>query len=306
MALGTTTTTANALKSYWSDLFIEQLYLNLALKGLTKRGTVPNGNGKVVYWVNIGKVHPVGAAGSEGIDGTARSTRATRVSAVLAPYQNLVTNSSFFMDTSIDGTKDQIMKDLAKDAAKTLDDTGLAIALAGSNVIFPGSIASRSVVVKASTATVRDVRNAVRLLQLSGATKFSDGNFVGLVHPDVAYDLQSDSAWTAFSQYRDTVKYDIDGEIGRFYGVRFAYAPSIPILVNSGSANCDIYRTLVFGPDYLGQADLGGLEIVMNEPSKSGELGLTCSYGYVFYTAFARLNEADAIRIESSASRGTN
>lgn len=88
--------------------------------------------------------------------------------------------------------------------------------------------------------------------------------------------------------------------------MRFALAPSIPILVNSGSANVDIYRTVIFGPDYLGQADLGNLDIVMNEPSKNSELGVTCTYGYVFYTAFARLSESCCVRLESSASKGSN
>ena len=62
MSLGTTTTTAKALKNYWHDFFIENLYDNLAMKGLTKGAKVPKGSGKTVWWVGVTKVSPVGAS----------------------------------------------------------------------------------------------------------------------------------------------------------------------------------------------------------------------------------------------------
>lgn len=47
-SLTTTTTTAAALKNYWHDFFVENLYNSLAMKGLTKTAKVPKGNGKTV------------------------------------------------------------------------------------------------------------------------------------------------------------------------------------------------------------------------------------------------------------------
>jgi len=116
----------------------------------------------------------------------------------------------------------------------------------------------------------------------------------------------SDSAWTNVTTYRDSIKYDVAGEVGKLYGVRFAEAPSIPILVNSGSANVDLYRTLIFGPDFLGQADLNNITMVVNEPAKSSELGIASAFGYHFCTAYAIVNNSDGVRIESSASRGND
>jgi N4-gp56 family major capsid protein len=306
MAVGTTTTTANALKNYWHDFFIDRLVDYLAMKGLTKRARIPTGNGKVVWWVGVSKVSAAGASLSEGADPTARSSAAFRVSATLTEYGNLIKNSRLFMDTAIDGTKEQIMDDLARDAAKLIDDNLLATALAGSNVVFAGTATHRSNVISASTATIKDVRKATRALQLSSVPKFQDGFYVGLVHPDVQYDLQSDSAWQDIVRYRDTVKYDIAGEVGRIWGVRFASAPTIPILVNSASANVDIYRTLVFGPDFVGQSDLGDLEIVINEPGRASELRQFNTYGYRFVMASAILKNARGVRIESSASLGND
>lgn len=306
MAIGTTTTTAAALKNYWHDFFLENLYADLAMKGLTKTTKVSKNQGKVCWWVGVSKINPTGAALSEGQDPTARSSAASRISGTLAEYGNLIKNSRLFMDVSIDGTKEQIMKDLAKDAAKTLDDTVLAKAIAGFNVIYSAGKLHRSDMVKAATATIKDIRKAVRLLQLSSVPRFPDGYYVGLAHPDIAYDLQSDSAWQDIVKYRDSVKYDIPNELGRIWGVRFALAPTIPILTNSGSANADLYRTMVFGPDYMGQSELGELEVVMNEPGRGTELKQYNTYGYRFVLSTERLDESRAVRIESTASLGTN
>lgn len=275
------------------------------MKGLTKRAKIGAGNGKTVFWVGINKVD-AGATLSEGADPTARSSKAFRVSGSLTEYGNLVKNSRLFMDTSIDGTREQIIEDLARDASKLVDDTVLATALAGGTVLFAGSATHRSNIVSASTATVRDVRKAVRLLNLSSVPRFPDGFYVGLAHPDVAYDLQTDSAWTDIVKYRDTVKYDIMGEIGKIWGVRFAMAPTIPILVNTGSANVDVYRTLIFGPNFVGQSDLGDLEVIINEPGKTSELGQFNTYGYRFVMASAVLQNSRGVRLESSATLGND
>lgn len=231
MAVGTTTTTPSALKQYWNDLFIEFLSDNLAMKGLTQRTAVPKGSGKTVWWVGLSKVSAAGASLSEGADPTARSSNARRVSGTLTEYGNLIKNSRLFMDTSITGIREEIMKDLARDAARTLDDAVLATALAGTNVVFAGAATHRSNIVSASTATIASVRKAVRLLEISSVPRFPGNTYVGLVHPDVAYDLQSDSAWIDFSKYRDTVTFDIKGEVGQLYGVRFQMAPTIPVLL---------------------------------------------------------------------------
>lgn len=111
------------------------------------------------------------------------------------------------------------------------------------------------------------------------------------------------------NKYRDSVKNDITGEVGRLYGVRFALAPSMTatnaFMINSGSANRDVYKTLIFGPDYLGQADLGETDIVINEPGKTSELGQFNTYGYRFVSTSAVLANARCVRLESSASLGS-
>lgn len=210
------------------------------------------------------------------------------------------------MDTSLPGVREGVMKDLAKDAAATLDNVVRDRAIAGGTALYANAKVHRTEMVKACTATIKDIRKAVRLLSLSSVPAFAGGDFVGLIHPDVVFDLQSDSAWTDFVKYRDTVKWDLSGEVGRIYGVRFKQAPTIPILTNSGSANADLYRTMIVGEDYIGLSELGRLRIVMNEPGNASELGTFNTYGYVFVASCERLSNQKAVRLESVASLGSN
>jgi len=306
MAVGKTTTTSELLKSYWHDFFLSNLYDYLTFADITRRAKVPPHQGKVVYWYGLNKVNPAGAELTEGSDPTARSSAARRVSAVLKEYGNLVVDSKFFMDTSIDGTKEAIMKDLAKDAATTLDNLVRDKALSGGVVLYANGKAARSDIVKACTATIKDIRKAVRLLQLSSVPRFGNENFVGLIHPDVQFDIQSDSAWTNFVIYRDTVKWDLKGEVGQIWGVRFKSAPTIPVLTNSGSAGVDIYRTMIIGEEYIGLSELGDLQVIVNEPAKTSELGVKNAYGYYFRATSEVLSNSRAVRLESSASLGAN
>ena len=92
--------------------------------------------------------------------------------------------------------------------------------------------------------------------------------------------------------------------MGRIWGVRFAVAPTIPIMINSGSASRNVYRTMIFGPDFVGQSELGSLEVVINEPGKSSELGTFNTYGYRFVLATEVLSNQKGVRLESSASLG--
>jgi N4-gp56 family major capsid protein len=302
MAVLTTSTTTANLKNFWQNFFISNLYDKRVFDGLTKKTKVGKGQGKICWWYGIGKVNPVGAAATEGSDPTPRSASASRISGTLTEYVNLIKASRLYMDVAIDGTREQILKELAYDAANLMDNNIRDVAIAGGTPLFGGSATHRSNIVEATTATIKDIRKALRLLELSSVDRWADGLYVGLVHPDVAFDLMSDSAWIDINKYRDTVKYDLKGEVGQLYGVRFISTPKLTVLLNSGSGNTDVYRSLIFGPEYLGESELGNLEVVINEPGKGTELNMYNTYGYRFVHASAVLKASRCVRLETNSS----
>ena len=100
---------------------------------------------------------------------------------------------------------------------------------AGTNVLYAQGNAlarptSRGAIGYASASsnnnlTVNDIKLAVRALKRQNAPKIR-GDYVAIIHPDVAYDLMKDSEWLTPKQYVDT-KDIYNGEIGKLYGVRF-------------------------------------------------------------------------------------
>jgi N4-gp56 family major capsid protein len=214
--------------------------------------------------------------------------------------------SRLAMDTSVGGTKEALMKELGEDAAGLVNSSIQTAALGGGTVIYGKDKVHRSDVIKACTATVRDIRRAVRLLQLSSVPMFDAQTYAGLLHPDVQFDIQTDSNWTNVNLYQQQAKGIFTGETGQMYNVRFKLAPTIPILVNSGSANVDIYRTLICGREFVAWSELDTLKMIMNEPAKTRELGTANAYGYYFRAVSTVLSNQKAVRLETSATLGTN
>lgn len=306
MATGTTTTGAQLLKQYWTNRFLETLYDDLAFTDIATKFPVPSNNGKVVWYYKLNRISPVGSTPSEGSDPTGRSASATRISATLAEYANMYFISRLAMDTSVGGTKEALIRDLGKDAAALVNSTIQSAALGGGTALYAKGKVHRSDVIKACTATVADIRKAVRLLQLSSVPMFDGQTYAGLLHPDVQFDIQTDSAWTNVNLYQQQAKGIFTGETGQLYNVRFKLAPTIPILVNSGSANVDIYRTLILGREFVAWSELDNLKLIQNEPAKTREMGVANAYGYYFRAVSTVLSNQKAARLESSSTLGTN
>lgn len=109
-----------------------------------------------------------------------------------------------------------------------------------------------------------DVRKWVAQMKAAEIPPFPDGFYVAMVHPNVTYDLQSDTSiggWLEVSKYA-TPENMLNGEIGRLYGVRFV--ESTVGTINVGAT--DTYNSVVFGPDYYAFGDLQTIETYMVRP----------------------------------------
>lgn len=67
--------------------------------------------------------------------------------------------------------------------------------------------------------TVKAVKMAVRALKRQNAPKI-DGWYVGIIHPDIAYDLMEDPEWKEWHKYTNPDN-AYQNEIGEIGGVRF-------------------------------------------------------------------------------------
>ena len=101
-----------------------------------------------------------------------------------------------------------------------MDSVTREIINSGTNVQYgDGTVASRSALTASDKLTVLAIRKAVRTLKRENAPMIN-GNYVAIVHPDVAFDLMSDSTWVEWQKYTSP-EHMYKNEIGQIAGVRF-------------------------------------------------------------------------------------
>jgi hypothetical protein len=120
----------------------------------------------------------------------------------------------------LDNMHQETAKLLADQAALSLDTISRDALNAGMNVQFTGANSARGTIAATDKVTYGDIKKAVRTLRRNNVRPFADGYYHAIVHPDVVYDLTSDTMWVDVAKYQDkqpVEKY----ELGTIYKVKF-------------------------------------------------------------------------------------
>ena len=139
-----------------------------------------------------------------------------------------------------------------------------------------------------------------------------NGMYMGYIHPDVSYDLRSETGAAAWRDPHVYVDTDMiyNGEIGAFEGIRFVETPRAPLFADGGASNVDAYGTLVMGRQALAKAHSitdgnGPLPKIVRGPI-TDSLERFRPNGWFWLGGYGRFREASLRRIESSSSIGAN
>ena len=155
---------------------------------------------------------------------------------------------------------------------------------------------------------MKAVRAAVRTLKRQNAETI-DGSFVGIIHPDVAFDLMSDPTWVEWHKYTDNDAM-FTNEIGKIANVRFVETTEAKIFEDAGgasSAKFDIYSTLIIAKNAYGTTNIegGGLELITKQKGSAGTadpLDQRSTIGWKATKTAERLVEDYMVRIETACS----
>lgn len=125
----------------------------------------------------------------------------------------------------------------------------------GTNVLRPGSAASTSAVTAADVADADLIHKAVTKLRGGAAEPRLGELYVGLVHPDVAADIRTD---TSDSGWLEAHKYAAPGQFwpsvtGVFGGVAFVETARMPS-DDDGDSGTEVYRSVILGREALAEA----------------------------------------------------
>lgn len=309
-AINTTETMPDEIKTYYDDYLIDCSSPKLVHDQFGQKRPIPAGRGKTI---EFRKVSPLPVSTTPLTEGVTPESQQLTISTVEAPvqqYGGYVELSDMVVLTAIDNNLVIAAKQLGAQAGKTLDAITREVLAGGTNVQYAeGQVTQRSQLVGGKAEgnhylTVDAVRRAVRTLKKQDAEPIGD-SFIGIIHPDVAYDLMSDSKWVNVKSYSDPEGI-YEGEIGKIENVRFVETSEAKVFEGAGSEGRDVYATLILGDNAYGTTEIegGGLTLIVKQLGSGGAsdpLDQRASVAWKATKAAVRLQEAYMVRIETTS-----
>lgn len=156
----------------------------------------------------------------------------------------------------------EIVRAIADHCAKVHDEVTQDSMVLGTQVYY--SVGSSTATVTAGNPTTADmVRKAVTKLRANGAQTRDGEFFVGVVHPNVVYDLRKETgsgSWRVPNEYGTDQSRIWRGEFGEFEGVRWIQNARTRNK-NDGAASAQVYRTFILGREALAKSVIQAPEI---------------------------------------------
>lgn len=302
--LTTSSGLSDEMKTYYSDYLIDNAIPKLVHDQFGQKHPIPKNGGKTIEFRKYSPLPKLTTPISEGVTPDGQSLNMSTIEATVAQYGGYITLSDVLLLTAIDNNLVQATKLLGAQAGATLDTITREVLNGGTNVIFSGGKESRTALDASSVLTVDDIKKAVRLLKTQNAEQIS-GSWVGIIHPDIAYDLTNDPAWKDVKTYSDPS--DIyEGEIGKLYGVRFVETTEAKVWAGAGAGGRAVYSTLILGDNAYGVTEIsgGGLQHIVKQLGSAGTgdpLDQRATAGWKATKVAERLVENYMVRIESGS-----
>lgn len=292
---------------YYDRLMLSRLRKTLVVHQFGETRNLPANSGTIVQWFRRTDMAANTTALTEGTVPTAIGLSATSISAQLAQYGDFTQTSDLIQMTSIDDEIEAAVDILAYRAALTVDTLDRNVLDAGSNIQLANAKAALSAVGSTDVLTGAEVRKAARKLLSVDAKPVEGSDFVAVIHPNNAYDLQSDTAtggWNEANTYVDTNNRQ-NGELGRMYGVRFFLSTNVSFTSTGTSGNANVYSTHFIAKGAFGVVNFdGGVKTFVKrsgEQDTSNPLNQYATVGYKMTYANKMLDDNRQVTVKAGS-----
>lgn len=294
------------MKTFYRKALIELAGPVLVHDQFGQKQPIPQGSGKTVEFRKYTPLEKATTALTEGVTPDGNKLDVKALVATVEQYGDYILITDVLKLTAIDNNVVQATELIAEQAARTLDTVTREIVNGGTNVQYAaGEVTSRSSITKTHKISVDAIYRAVRFLKTQNAMKFEDGCYVGVVHPDVSYDLQRQEEFIDIQKYKNPERL-YNGEIGKIAGVRFVETTEAKVFAAAGASGIDVYSTMIFGKNAYGVTSVegGGLEHIVKALGSGGTadpLNQRATVGWKALKTAVRLVEQYMIRLETAS-----
>jgi N4-gp56 family major capsid protein len=265
---------------------------------------------------------------TEGVTPSGSALSVTDVTATLAQYGDYITLSDMVSMTNQDPVVTEATDVLGDQGGTTIDQIRRDVLVAGTNVAYANGVASRLLTITKISGA--DLDKAIRFLKNQNAKFMKEGippsdgvgtgairkAFVGIVHPDVEYDLESITGFKPVSDYPSQMGV-MEDEIGAYKNIRFVSSTNAKIWTNAttattagfkatGAGSNDVYATLIFAAEAYGVCPLSGeaMSTIVKPLGSAGSadpLDQRSTVGWKATTTTQILNQSWMYRLETLA-----
>jgi N4-gp56 family major capsid protein len=303
--MATTSSTLSAdLQTYFSQKLLKQAKYKTVLDQFGYTEKIPSASSKTISFTQYADLAPATTPLTEGTPPTDQQLSSSAITATIDQLGAYVTLTDLAELTVKHPVTQKTTELLGVQAARSYDRTINSVVVAGTNVIYPGAIASRATVTATSYLTFAEVRRAVALLRNNGASEFDDGNFVLIVDPSVETDLETDTTFqsTVVRNGLGTSGENYKGTITKFAGVTVVRSNNIPFLAGAGASGANVHTSYVFGQNAYAVTDLQSLAMYKEGPGTVADpLHQKMTMGWKLGFKSVILNNNFMVRIESAS-----
>lgn len=208
---------------------------------------------------------------------------------------------------------DDMVNAFGEHAGLSIDNVIRLNLVGGNTVIYASTAGSRGGLSSGMRMTNVEVRKAVRKLRVNNAKTFDDGYYHAIMHPDVEFDLMSDSSVLNVYQYAADRGEDnplIQGAVPAIYGAKFYRTSNSHIFSAGGLSSTDVYATLFCGRDsYLvSRFSTQNVRTIIKPIGTAGPLDPLDQFGSIGWKASCVagiLNQNAIVRVETTSSLAT-
>lgn len=277
------------MKTYYDTELIRNAEPLLVHDRFGQKRSIPKNGGKTIEFRRLNPFPKATTALTEGVTPDGKKLDWSKLSATVNQYGDYVTVSDMLDLTAVDNNILEATVILGDQAGRTLDTVTREVINAGTNVQYAeGDVNARHELTSENIMTVAAVKKAVNTLK-KGLAKKICGDYVAIIHSNVAYDLMNDSEWQSVKDYNPKDWYE--GEIGRIFGCRFIETTEAKVFhaedLSSESRNLTVKTAL----------SSAGKTITVNEAVSEDIVGRKVIIGGARYTVTAA--NANSITVDS-------
>jgi N4-gp56 family major capsid protein len=289
---------------------------------------VPKNSGNQIKFRRYSQLAAATTALVEGVTPSGSALSVTDVTSTLLQYGDFVTLTDMVSMTNQDPVVTEATDVLGDQAGTTIDIVRRDVLVAGSNVAYASGVADRLSLVNKILGA--DLDKAIRFLKNQNAKYMKEGipasdkvgtgsvrkSFIGIVHPDVEYDLEQITGYKSVSDYGSQEGL-IEDEIGAYKNIRFVSSTNAKIWTNATTATTagykatasgsnDVYATLIIAAEAYGLSPLSGEAMStyvkpLGSAGAADPLNQRSTVGWKATTITTILNQAWMLRLESLA-----